>query len=111
MNKLETVWEWETGCDETTVSVLRNGEVLSDVIWSQSIHEEFGGVVPELASRAHVDKVVTCTEVALAEAGIERPDLVCATAGPGWLVLCWSDSALQNHWRLGTRCHLLVSII
>ena len=83
MNKLETVLGVETSCDETAVSVLRNGEVLSDVIWSQSIHEEFGGVVPELASRAHVDKVVTCTEVALAEAGIERPDLVCATAGPG----------------------------
>lgn len=83
MNNIETVLGVETSCDETAVSVLRNGEVLSDIIWSQSIHEEFGGVVPELASRAHVDKVVTCTEAALNEAGIERPDLVCATAGPG----------------------------
>lgn len=80
---VETVLGVETSCDETAVSVLRNGEVLSDVIWSQSIHEDYGGVVPELASRAHVDKVVTCTEAALTEAGIERPDLVCATAGPG----------------------------
>lgn len=83
MSNVETVLGVETSCDETAVSVLRNGEVLSDVIWSQSIHEEYGGVVPELASRAHVDKVVTCTEAALKEAGIERPDLVCATAGPG----------------------------
>ena len=73
----------ETSCDETAASVVSGDGVLSDVIWSQDIHQEFGGVVPELASRAHVEKVVSCTRAALEKAGIKRPDLICATAGPG----------------------------
>ena len=73
----------ETSCDETAVSVVSRDGILSDVIWSQQIHTEYGGVVPELASRAHIDKVVSCTHAALEQAGIERPDLVCATRGPG----------------------------
>ena len=73
----------ETSCDETAASVVSEDGVLSDVIWSQEIHRQFGGVVPELASRAHVEKVVSCTRAALLQARIEKPDLICATAGPG----------------------------
>ncbi len=73
----------ETSCDETAASVVTEAGVLSDIIWSQQIHEEFGGVVPELASRAHIEKVVSCTRAALEEAKLEVPELVCVTAGPG----------------------------
>ena len=75
----------ETSCDETAVSVVGEEGVLCDVVWTQQIHQNYGGVVPELASRAHVEKVVACTQSALQEAGIERPDGVVATAGPGLL--------------------------
>ena len=57
--------------------------VCSDVVHTQEIHQKFGGVVPELAGRAHAEKVVTTTRAALERAGIERPDGVAATAGPG----------------------------
>ncbi|MCO4744603.1 MAG: tRNA (adenosine(37)-N6)-threonylcarbamoyltransferase complex transferase subunit TsaD [Proteobacteria bacterium] len=73
----------ESSCDETAASVVGATGVLSDVVHSQVIHAEYGGVVPELASRAHVEKMGTVVRAALSEAGIERPDAVAATAGPG----------------------------
>jgi len=73
----------ETSCDETAAAVVDESGVLSDIIWSQQIHEEYGGVVPELASRAHIEKVVSCSRAALQAANISTPDVVCATAGPG----------------------------
>jgi N6-L-threonylcarbamoyladenine synthase len=75
----------ETSCDETAASVVGADGVLSDVTHSQAVHERYGGVVPELAARAHVEKVGAVVLAALAEAGIERPDAVAATAGPGLL--------------------------
>ena len=73
----------ETSCDETAASVVSADGVLSDIIHSQEIHNEYGGVVPELASRAHAERVVIAVRTALERAGIERPDAVAATAGPG----------------------------
>ena len=73
----------ESSCDETAASVLSEEGIHSEITWSQEIHEQYGGVVPELASRAHIDKVVACVRAALDEACIERPDAVAATAGPG----------------------------
>lgn len=73
----------ETSCDETAASVVTTNRIASDVIWSQQVHQQYGGVVPELASRAHVEKVVSCTRAALDQAGVQTPELVCATGGPG----------------------------
>ncbi len=73
----------ETSCDETAASVVGPAGILSDVVHTQEIHAEYLGVVPELASRAHVEKVVAVCRAALDRAGIERPDAVAATAGPG----------------------------
>ena len=73
----------ETSCDETAASIVDESGVRSDVVWSQQEHERFGGVVPEIASRAHIDKLVTTVRSALKKAKIERPDAVAATAGPG----------------------------
>jgi len=73
----------ESSCDETAAAVVAADGVRSDVVHSQAIHAEFGGVVPELAARAHVEKIVAVSRAALAQAGIDRPDAVAVTAGPG----------------------------
>ena len=75
----------ETSCDETSAAVLVNGELASLVILSQDIHKVFGGVVPELASRAHLAALPAVVDRALAEAGLAPSaiDAVAVTAGPG----------------------------
>jgi N6-L-threonylcarbamoyladenine synthase len=73
----------ETSCDDTAAGVVGAEGVLSDVIHSQEVHARYGGVVPELASRAHADKLVVAVQAALDAAGVQRPDAVAATAGPG----------------------------
>ena len=77
----------ESSCDETSVAVVKNGrEILSNVISSQvPIHEKFGGVVPEIASRNHVEAISNVTKKALEEANmtIEQIDAISCTYGPG----------------------------
>ncbi|HEY7565543.1 MAG TPA: tRNA (adenosine(37)-N6)-threonylcarbamoyltransferase complex transferase subunit TsaD [Acidimicrobiia bacterium] len=84
MNPL--VLAFETSCDETAVAVVRGTETLSSVLSSQvDLHARFGGVVPEVAARAHVEAIRSLTHRALVESGIHPADLdgVAATAGPG----------------------------
>lgn len=75
----------ESSCDDTSAAVLCNDKVLSNVVARQSIHEEYGGVVPELASRAHQQNIVPVVDVALKKAGITKDHLNCIafTQGPG----------------------------
>jgi N6-L-threonylcarbamoyladenine synthase len=77
----------ETSCDETSVAVIKNGrEILSNIIDTQiPIHEKYGGVVPEIASRNHVEAISRVTKLALKEAGIEFKDIdaITPTYGPG----------------------------
>ena len=77
----------ETSCDETAAAVIRDGnEIVSSVIASQiKTHERFGGVVPELASREHLDKIVPIVEEALSRANVTRQQLdgIAVTNGPG----------------------------
>ena len=73
----------ETSCDETAASVVGPSGVLSDVVYTQEVHADYGGVVPELAGRAHADKIVSTVMAALQRAGVEKPDAVAATSGPG----------------------------
>ena len=76
----------ESSCDDTAAAVLRGREILSSVIFGQTeLHASFGGVVPEIAARAHAEKVDLCVEQALAEAGVGLRDLgaIAVTAGPG----------------------------
>lgn len=73
----------ETSCDETAAAVVDDGGIRSDVVHTQAVHAAFGGVVPELAARAHAEKLVPTVRAALQQAGIERPSAVAATAGPG----------------------------
>lgn len=74
----------ETSCDETAAAVVCGTEVLSSVVSSQiDLHAAFGGVVPEIASRAHIESLLPVVTEALARADLERPDAVAATYGPG----------------------------
>ncbi|WP_459129512.1 tRNA (adenosine(37)-N6)-threonylcarbamoyltransferase complex transferase subunit TsaD [Guggenheimella bovis] len=77
----------ETSCDETAASVVKDGrEILSNVVYSQiEIHKSFGGVVPEIASRKHVEKIEGVVEKALLESGVKKEDLsaIAVTVGPG----------------------------
>ncbi|MDX9789195.1 MAG: tRNA (adenosine(37)-N6)-threonylcarbamoyltransferase complex transferase subunit TsaD [Candidatus Kapabacteria bacterium] len=75
----------ESSCDDTSVAVLQNDKVLSNLVARQEIHEEFGGVVPELASRAHQQNIVPVTEMALRKAKIDKKQLsaIAFTQGPG----------------------------
>lgn len=75
----------ESSCDDTAAAILKNDKVLSNVVARQAVHEEYGGVVPELASRAHQQNIVPVIDVALKKAGIKREELcaVAFTQGPG----------------------------
>jgi N6-L-threonylcarbamoyladenine synthase len=80
-----TILGIESSCDDTSAAVIRNGYLLSNVIASQSVHEAYGGVVPELASRAHQQNIVPVVSEAIKRAGIEKKDIsaIAFTRGPG----------------------------
>lgn len=75
----------ESSCDETSASVVKDGKVLANLIANQKIHELYGGVVPELASRAHQKNIVPVVDQALQESGIRKEELsaIAFTRGPG----------------------------
>ncbi len=97
MNKKPLILGIETSCDETAASIISENDkgiptVLSNIVSSQvDVHKEFGGVVPELAARSHIEKIDWIVEKAIADSGkkIEEIDAVASTAGPG-LIVCLS---------------------
>ncbi len=82
-----TILGIESSCDDTSAAVVRDGILLSNVMAGQEVHRKYGGVVPELASRAHQQHIVPVADTALREAGVEVSDLdaVAFTQGPGLL--------------------------
>lgn len=82
-----TILGIESSCDDTSAAVIRNTTLLSNVIASQAVHEKYGGVIPELASRAHQQNIVPVVDTALREAGIgpDELDAIAFTRGPGLL--------------------------
>ena len=77
----------ESSCDETSAAVISNTKILSNIIANQDVHQKYGGVVPELASRAHLKNIIPVVDRAIAEANIEKKDLdaIAYTRGPGLL--------------------------
>ncbi|TVZ55269.1 O-sialoglycoprotein endopeptidase [Lutibacter sp. Hel_I_33_5] len=75
----------ESSCDDTSASVICNGRVLSNIVANQEVHSKYGGVVPELASRAHQQNIVPVVQQAIEQAGIDKRDLnaIAFTRGPG----------------------------
>ena len=80
-----TILGIESSCDDTSAAVLRNNVLLSNVIASQAVHVKYGGVIPELASRAHQQNIIPVVDTALKEAGVaaDRIDAIAFTRGPG----------------------------
>lgn len=80
-----TILAIESSCDDTSASILRDGKILSNCVASQSVHKEYGGVVPEVASRAHQANIVPVVEMAFRKAGIDKKELtaIAFTRGPG----------------------------
>ena len=84
-NKPVIILGIESSCDDTAAAILKNGHILSNVIANQKIHQQYGGVVPELASRAHQQNIIPVVNQAIAKAGINLEDIsaVAFTKGPG----------------------------
>ena len=82
-----TILGIESSCDDTSAAVIRNNVLLSNVIASQAVHVKYGGVIPELASRAHQQNIVPVVDTALREAGVaaDKLDAIAFTRGPGLL--------------------------
>ena len=80
-----TILAIESSCDETAASVCRDGKILSNFIAGQQVHEQYGGVVPELASRAHMQHIVPVVTAALQTAGCQLAvaDAIAFTQSPG----------------------------
>lgn len=104
-----TILGIESSCDDTSAAVIRDGLLLSNVIASQSVHEEYGGVVPELASRAHQQNIVPVVKAALDRAGVTKEDLsaIAFTRGPGLLGSLLVGTSFAKGLSLGLRCPIV----
>ena len=79
----------ESSCDDTSAAVLINGKICSNIIANQEVHKQYGGVVPELAARSHVEKIDLIAKKAINESGVNLNDVsaIASTSGPG-LIVC-----------------------
>ena len=104
-----TILGIESSCDDTSAAVIRDGLLLSNVIASQSVHEEYGGVVPELASRAHQQNIVPVIDAAIKRAGITKSDLsaIAFTRGPGLLGSLLVGTSFAKGLSLGLRIPII----
>lgn len=99
----------ESSCDETSASVIRDREVLSNVITTQEVHEKYGGVVPELASRAHQSNIVPVVNEAIKKAGISLSELdaIAYTKGPGLIGALMVGSSFAKGLSIGLNIPLI----
>ncbi|TYA58902.1 tRNA (adenosine(37)-N6)-threonylcarbamoyltransferase complex transferase subunit TsaD [Formosa maritima] len=99
----------ESSCDDTAASVIQNGRILSNVIASQKIHEEYGGVVPELASRAHQQNIVPVVNQAIKKANITKEQLhaIAFTRGPGLMGSLLVGTSFAKSLALGLNIPLI----
>ncbi|SIR41941.1 tRNA (adenosine(37)-N6)-threonylcarbamoyltransferase complex transferase subunit TsaD [Pontibacter lucknowensis] len=104
-----TILAIESSCDETSAAVIRGGKVLSNVIATQAVHEKYGGVVPELASRAHQQNIIPVVQQALSTANVNKTDLnaVAFTRGPGLLGALLVGSSFAKSFALGLNIPLI----
>lgn len=99
----------ESSCDDTSAAVIADGLLRSNVTASQSVHEEYGGVVPELASRAHQQNIVPVVSAALKRAGIDRRDIsaIAFTRGPGLIGSLLVGTSFAKGLSLGLRVPII----
>ncbi|MDE6206634.1 MAG: tRNA (adenosine(37)-N6)-threonylcarbamoyltransferase complex transferase subunit TsaD [Muribaculaceae bacterium] len=104
-----TILGIESSCDDTSAAVVRDGILLSNVIASQAVHEEYGGVVPELASRAHQQNIVPVVDAALRRAGVDKKELsaIAFTRGPGLIGSLLVGASFAKGMSLGLRVPII----
>ena len=104
-----TILGIESSCDDTSAAIISDGLLLSNVIASQSVHEEYGGVVPELASRAHQQNIVPVVDAALRRASLRPSDLsaIAFTRGPGLLGSLLVGTSFAKGMSLGLRIPII----
>lgn len=98
-----TILAIESSCDETAAAIIQNGKILANSIANQTVHEAYGGVVPELASRAHQQNIVPVVQHALANASVSKNDLdaIAFTRGPGLLGSLLVGTSFAKSFALG----------
>lgn len=99
----------ESSCDDTAAAIIKNGEILSNIVANQSVHEAYGGVVPELASRAHQQNIVPVVDAAIKAANINKSDIsaVAFTNGPGLLGSLLVGSSFAKSFSLAMNIPLI----
>lgn len=104
-----TILAIESSCDDTSAAVLQNGIVMSNIIANQSVHEEYGGVVPELASRSHQQNIVPVVQKAMKQANVSIADItaIAFTRGPGLLGSLLVGSSFAKGFALAHGCKMI----
>ncbi|MCU0340068.1 MAG: tRNA (adenosine(37)-N6)-threonylcarbamoyltransferase complex transferase subunit TsaD [Spirosomaceae bacterium] len=106
---MSTILAIESSCDETSAAVILNGQIRANIVAAQLIHQKYGGVVPELASRAHQQHIVPVVEEALKQANIRKKDInaIAFTRGPGLLGALLVGASFAKALALGLRIPLI----
>lgn len=109
MTKLPTLLAIESSCDDTSAAVIQGGKMLSNIVANQKVHEEWGGVVPELASRAHQQHIVPVVAQALKKAEINKEDLdaIAFTLGPGLIGSLMVGTSFAKGLSLGLKIPMI----
>ena len=109
MSKRNIILGIESSCDDTSAAIIADGYILSNIVSNQKVHQKYGGVVPELASRAHQQNIIPVVDTAICEAGITKEDLsaICFTQGPGLLGSLLVGSSFAKSFALGMNIPLL----
>ena len=99
----------ESSCDDTSAAIIADGYILSNIVSNQKVHQKYGGVVPELASRAHQQNIIPVVDTAIKEAGINKKDLsaICFTQGPGLLGSLLVGCSFAKSFALGMNIPLI----
>lgn len=103
MSKKIIILGIESSCDDTSAAIISDGYILSNIIANQKVHEKYGGVVPELASREHQKNIIPVVDTAIKEAGIKKEDIsaISFTQGPGLLGSLLVGSSFAKSFALG----------
>ncbi|MFW5851499.1 MAG: tRNA (adenosine(37)-N6)-threonylcarbamoyltransferase complex transferase subunit TsaD [Bacteroidota bacterium] len=99
----------ESSCDDTSAAIIQNGIILSNSIANQTVHEEYGGVVPELASRSHQQNIVPVVDKAIKDAGVSKQDItaIAYTRGPGLLGSLLVGASFTKGFALAHQCKMV----
>lgn len=109
MSKTITILGIESSCDDTAAAVIKNGKLLSNIVANQEIHRAYGGVVPELASRAHQQNIIPVVDQAISRAGIRKEEIsaIAFTRGPGLMGSLLVGTSFSKAFALGLRIPMI----